>query len=445
MKRTFITLMIAAVCAGPSMAVDHVIAAAKPAAEKQTPAVLSLSLNEAQDYAVESNRSLKNASLAVQEAYAQRWQTIASMLPNVDLSWSYTNMCGYKMEMNFGTMKQEINMPNSSSLSIQTSMGVNGQAIVGALLNNVALRMKKISYEQSAKELRASVMESYVSVLTLQSITDLLDESLNNLRKMADMTQRTVEVGAAEQTTADQIKVRVNAQANMINQQKRSIVLATNALKVLLDVPVTTELNLTSTLEEVLSPEAVLKSLGKEFDINDNYNYQLLKESTELARLNVAMAGVAYGPTLAAFHQYSNQHYYAEGGFRMTPPNTVGLSVSMPLWSSGKREAGVIEKKIAYEEAKNTLSETVDNLAIQDQQLRFNLQNAYETYVNEKDNISVTKRVFESTTHKFNMGAGSNLDLINASNDLISAQSSYVQAVLNLVNAQVILETFLNK
>jgi len=122
----------------------------------------------------------------------------------------------------------------------------------------------------------------------------------------------------------------------------------------------------------------------------------------------------------------------------------VQVSVRMPLWSSGKRAAGVVEKKIALQEARNNLSETTDNLGIQYQQLRFNLQNAYETYTNEVDNIEVAKRVFASTTNKYQWGTASNMELTSASNDLISAQSSYVQAVLSLVNAQVELEKFLN-
>jgi len=120
------------------------------------------------------------------------------------------------------------------------------------------------------------------------------------------------------------------------------------------------------------------------------------------------------------------------------------VSVRMPLWSSGKRAAGVVEKKIALEEAKNTLSETKDNLAIQYRQLCYNLTNAYETYINEKENINVAQRVFASATNKYKYGASSNMELTNASNDLISAESAYVQAILSLVNAQVELDKFLN-
>ena len=441
MKKIVLAICLFAVCANGMQAEDHVMAATKKAEVREVPATLNLSLTEAQDYAVETNRSLKNASLAVQKAYAQRWQTIASMLPSADLSWGYTSMMGYKM--NFGGMP--IEMPDNGTLGITAAVGINGQAIVGALLNNVAIDMQKLNLQQSEDNLRANVKTSYASVLVLQNVVTLLENSLANIERMAEMTQRSVDVGAAEQTTADLIKVRVNTLKNNINANLRSTQLALNALKVLLDVPAETELVLTSTLEDFLSAEAVLKLLGYDFALENNLNYQLLEKNVELAKKNVHMAGWAYGPTVALAYQYSQKDYFGKKeGLNMTPPNAISLNISMPLWSSGKRAAGVVEKKIALEEARNTFAETANNLGIQNEQLRYNLQNGYETYMNEKDNMEVTQRVFESTTNKFNQGTASNLDLVNASNDLISAQSSYVQAVLTLVNAQVELEKFLN-
>jgi outer membrane protein TolC len=324
-------------------------------------------------------------------------------------------------------------------------VGINGQAIVGALLNNLAIDMQKLSLEQSEDNLRANVKSSYVTVLVLEDVVKLLDSSLKNIEDLAAMTQRSVDVGAAEQTTADQIYVRVNTLKNNVNANKRSTQLAINALKVLLNVPVETELVLNSTLDDMLSAEAILHLLSKEFVLEDNLNYQLLAKNVDLAKTNVHMAGWAYGPTVAVGYQYSEKSYFGKAeGLNMTPPNALSVSVSMPLWSSGKRAAGVVEKKIALEEARNTFAETTDNLGIQNQQLRYNVQNSYETYLNEKDNMDVTQRIFESTTKKYNQGVASNLELVNASNDLISAQSTYVQAVLSLVNAQVELEKFLN-
>ena len=421
MKKIVLAICLFAVCANGMKAEDHVMVATKKAEVREVPATLNLSLAEAQDYAVETNRSLRNASLAVQKAYAQRWQTIASMLPSADLSWGYTSMMGYKM--NFGGMP--IEMPDNGTLGVTAAVGINGQAIVGALLNNVAIDMQKLNLQQSEDNLRANIKTSYASVLVLENVVTLLKNSLANIEQMAEMTQRSVEVGAAEQTTADLIKVRVNTLKNNINANLRSTQLAMNALKVLLDVPAETELVLTSTLEDFLSAEAVLALLGNDFILEKNLNYQLLEKNVELAKKNVHMAGWAYGPTVALAYQYSKKDYFGEKeGFNMTPPNAVSLNISMPLWSSGKRAAGVVEKKIALEEARNTFAETANNLGIQNEQLRYNLQNGYETYMNEKDNMEVTQRVFKSTTNKFNQGAASNLDLVNASNDLITAQSS---------------------
>ena len=441
MKKIVLAIGLFAFLANGMQAADHVMAATKKAEVREVPATLNLSLAEAQDYAVETNRSLRNASLAVQKAYAQRWQTIASMLPSADLSWGYTSMMGYKM--NFGGMP--IEMPDNGTLGVTAAVGINGQAIVGALLNNVAIDMQKLNLQQSEDNLRANIKTSYASVLVLQNVVTLLESSLANIEQMAEMTQRSVDVGAAEQTTADLIKVRVNTLKNNINVNLRSTQLALNALKVLLDIPAETELVLTSTLEDFLSAEAVVALLGNDFILENNLNYQLLEKNVELAKKNVHMAGWAYGPTVALAYQYNQKDYFGKKeGLNMTPPNAVSLNISMPLWSSGKRAAGVVEKKIALEEARNTFAETANNLGIQNEQLRYNLQNGYETYMNEKDNMEVTQRVFESTTNKFNQGAASNLDLVNASNDLITAQSSYVQAVLTLVNAQVELEKFLN-
>ena len=445
MKKIVLAICLFAVCANGMQAEDHVMAATKKAEVREVPATLNLSLAEAQDYAVETNRSLKNASLAVQKAYAQRWQTIASMLPSLDGSVGKTLMLNEDFkEHKINFMGQEGSM-SPWTYSLTAAVGINGQAIVGALLNNVAIDMQKLNLQQSEDNLRANVKTSYASVLVLQNVVTLLESSLANIEQMAEMTQRSVEVGAAEQTTADLIQVRVNTLKNNINANLRSTQLALNALKVLLDVPANTELVLTSTLEDFLSAEAVLKLLGYDFALENNLNYQLLEKNVELAKKNVHMAGWAYGPTVSLALQSSRRDYGDSEGFTMMQsPHTVAFSVSMPLWSSGKRAAGVVEKKIALEEARNTFAETANNLGIQNEQLRYNLQNGYETYMNEKDNMEVTQRVFESTTNKFNQGAASNLDLVNASNDLITAQSSYVQAVLTLVNAQVELEKFLN-
>ena len=405
---------------------------------------LSLSLAEAQDYAIRQNRSLQNASLAVKEARAQRWQTIAAMLPTLDASGTYTDYLGYSATMSMMGKEVNIKMPNVAAFNLTAGIGVNGQGVIGALLNNIAIEMQDISREKTEDELRASVTQSYMSVLALEDIIQLMDSSLKNVQKLATQTQSMADVGVVEQTQADQLRVRVNQLQNNLTANRRNLQVAYDALSVLLDIDAKKQLILTNTLDQLLNADEILASLLSPFQIDNNHNYRLLQKNVELAKRNVDMAAWAYGPTLSLAYQYTYQHYFQEGGMRMTPPNLLQVTLRMPLFSSGKRAAAVVEKRLALQEAQNTLDETTDNLGIQYRNLRYTLANAYETYLTEKENIDVTQRVFAQMTHKHDWGAASNLELTNASNDLITAQSSYVNAVLNLVKAQVELDEFLN-
>ena len=136
---------------------------------------LTLSLADAQNYAIQQNRTLKNASLDVRKAHAQRWQTIAAMLPQADASAQYVNMCNYEME--FGATGQKMSMPNYLTAGASVSMGLNGQAIVGALINNIAIEMQDITRNQSEADLAANVTEGYAAVLVMQDIVVLMDSS----------------------------------------------------------------------------------------------------------------------------------------------------------------------------------------------------------------------------------------------------------------------------
>ena len=52
--------------------------------------------------------------------------------------------------------------------------------------------------------------------------------------------------------------------------------------------------------------------------------------------------------------------------------------------------------------------------------------------------------VFDNITEKYKFGRASSLEVTNASNDIISAQSNYIQAVMSVISAQLVLENLIN-
>jgi outer membrane protein TolC len=403
---------------------------------------LTLSLEQACNFAREHNRTMQNAALDIKIAEATRWQTIASMLPQVNASLDYSNMMGYKM--NLGVMS--IAMPPSGTITVTASAAVNGQQIVGVLLNDIAKEMSQINAKKSEHDIVSQTTSLYVSILAMKQNVALLDSSLQNLTALETATQNAANAGAAVQTAADQITVQVALMKNNINATKRSLEMLYNSLKLQLGTTADKTLVLTQTIDDFLNEEAILSLLMSNLDMNNNFDYQLVKKNTELAQKQVTMAAMNYTPTLSVMYQYAAKEIYSdEVSMNTTPPNMFGLSLKVPLFSSGKNFMTVKEKKLARNAAENTKADTEDRLRVQDRQLRYDLTSSYENYQVQKKNIEVTTRVFNNLSDKFQHGMASNVEVTNASTDLISAQNTYITALLNFVNAHIALKKLLNK
>ena len=411
-----------------------------PAQER--PARMAFSLAEAQQYAIEHNRTLANASLDIQKAQASRWQAIASMLPQVTASASYSNMMGYKMDL--GAM--QISMPPYATFNIQTGIGLNGAQVVSLGIADISRKMADITLEKSEKEIANQVSTLYYSALVTEETIRLLEENLASMRKLHDITQSSVNAGVAEQTDADQLQVQVATMESTISTTRRSLEMVYNSLRLQLCLDDEVEIVLTQGIDDLLDLQHTGELLASDFDIEQNYDYRLLKESTELARKQIALTGWSNGPTLSVYHQYNGRHNFSnEPTMNMTPPNMLGAQLSIPLFTFGKTYSAVKDARLAYKKQLNTLEDTELALNVQYRQLLFNLRSALEKYEIQKQNVDVARRVFDNIARKYEFGVASSLDVTNSGTNLISAQSSYVQSLLEIINAQVSLEQLLNK
>jgi outer membrane protein TolC len=431
MKRLIISLITLLSCASIM---------AQEAVSKDSSLVVSL--DEAKQYAVEHNRTVQNAGLSVKQAEAARWQAIASMLPQVSGSLGYTNMCGYEMSL----AGMPVPMNPTGELGIKATMTISGQQIVGSLISDLAKDMQDVAKAKTIQVIEANVTNVYVNILATQETVELLRKNMVNLETLYKMTENAVKVGSAEQIDADQLSVQVASMESAINTTDRTIEVLKSSLQLLLGVDASTEVVLSNKLDDILNADEAMKLLSSELVLEENYDYALSKQQAELAKKQVTMKAMEYVPSITGFYQYSAKTYFGEAeGMNMTPPNTVGVTLSVPIWSSGVRAAGVTEKKLAYQAAQNTLADTEDQLRVSDRQYRYDLVSAYDNYQIQKRNIEVTQRVFDNMSKKFEYGYASSLDVTNTSTNLITAQQNYIQALTSMVNAHINLKNLLNK
>lgn len=412
----------------------------------QTPDSVSLSLSDAVLMAKERNRNIMNASLDIKKAEAQRWQAIASMLPQVNASLDYSDMCGYEMEMNMGPIPAKIAMPASGQFGINAAMAVSGAQIVSTQLAKVALEMSNVARAKTEQQIVDQVRVLYYSALVAEETVDLLEKNLVSIKKLYDFAQRSADVGMSEQVDADQILVQVATMETSLNSSYRSKEMVYNSIRLMLDLDVNTVVTLTQSIDDLLNVDSALALMLEDFDLNRNFDYQLVMQNVRLSKQQLLMTEWNYGPQLSAYYQYTYKKYFSdESTFNMTPPNMIGISLSIPIFSSGVKLAAVNEAKAELEKQQNQLDETEKSLRIQHRQSIYNLKSAFERYETQKKNVEVTQRVFDNISKKYEFGASSSLDVTNSGTNLIAAQTSYVQSLLDFVNAHITLEQLLNR
>ena len=404
---------------------------------------LSLSLQQAMDMAVERNNTLANAALDVKIAKANKWAAIAQMLPQISASGDYSNFMGYEMDLRGMT----IAMPPYVTLGVRSSLTFTPALLVNTQISEISRKMSDISLQQSEQDITNQVKTLYLSALVSEEVLNLLGRNLECLERLHDMTMTSVKVGASEQTAADQIEVQVAQLKNSIASSKRTIEMTYNSMRLLLDVDVDTELELTDTLDRLMETDDYLELVSEDFDLERNYAWQLANKSTELAKKQLDATIMSGLPSLTAYHQYSYKEYLSKDAnvMNMTPPNMVGATLSVPLFTSLQQTKKVQAARMAYQKQQNTMHDTEQSLLVQHSQLCYNLSTAFDTYNAQKQNLEVTQRVFDNISRRYEQGYSSAMDLTNTGTTLINAQSTYVQSIMEFLNARIALEKLLNK
>ncbi|MBR5643078.1 MAG: TolC family protein, partial [Salinivirgaceae bacterium] len=273
-----------------------------------TAGTMKLSLKDAQNYAIEHNYTMQNASLDVQKAEAAKWQSLSTMLPQISASVDYTNMLGYKM--NFQGM--QIAMNPYLTLGAQVAVAFSGAQVIGWQISKMSVEMSEISKKKSEQDIRDQVKSLYYSALVMEETVALLDKNLENMNKLLESTQNAVKVGVSEQIDADKLQVQVLTMQTTISSTKRSLEMIYNAMRLQLGSDVNTKIELSQTIDDLLNIEVATKLLTEDFDINKNYDYQLLEQTTDIYKKQVTLAKWNFAPSLTVHYSYTKKKYIGD-------------------------------------------------------------------------------------------------------------------------------------
>ncbi|MBN2246825.1 MAG: TolC family protein [Candidatus Aminicenantes bacterium] len=408
------------------------------------------SLKEARTYALQHNYDVKKSLLDLETAKTKLKETVASGLPQLSSTINYNNNLKLATSLipNFFDGKPEEKIPvqfgtqhnASANLTVQ-QLVFSGSYFVGLQTAAIYRQMAEQGLEVKNLDIEKTITDTYFLILVSKENEKILGANLKNLEKTQFEIKERNREGFVAQTDVDLIQISVTTLKNGLQTAQKQSEIAYKLLKFQMGLELEEKIELTDTLETIENALDIQKSLETEFSLEDSLDYNFLVTQEKLAELALKNEKVKSLPTVAAFFTYQQNAFRDSFNFfnlnkKWFPLQILGLTVSIPLFTSGAQKARVQQAALALEKAKTTRMQVSQGLKLEIQQAKINLNSSYENYLNVKANMELSERVYNSTLVEYKEGMASSMELTHSYDKYLAAQSQYVQALSTLFKAK---------
>ena len=401
------------------------------------------SLKAARAFAVANSFETKRSQADVETARLKLKETVAVGLPQVTSTVSYSDnlMLPTSLIPNFFEGKFDEKIPvqfgtqHNATANIQVQQLVfNGSYFVGLQTSKLYRSVAEMGLERTRQTVQENVTGTYYLILIAEENERILKSSLASVEKTAAEVRELNQEGFLADTDADLLQITVNQIRNAVHTLERQKVVAAKLLKFQMGLDLDEDIRLTDTLAEVLAGADVDGALRAEFKLESNVDYLLTRGQARLADMALKNEKAKYWPSVAAFFTYQQNAYRSRFDFfrsseRWFPFQILGFNISIPIFRSGAQSARVEQAGLAAAQARNAAEQAARGIRLDAEQTKVRLLSARDHYLTQKDNMRLAERVYEATLEKYREGVASSLELSQAHDKFLQAESGYIQAL----------------
>ena len=408
---------------------------------------MQFSLVEAKDYALTNSPILLNSSRDVEIAKKRVWESASMGLPQANVSGSYSyspQLAGLSEQL--GEFIPDFD-PDALKTSIFGSFQVDqlifsGQYLIGVKAAKVYANMSVLADTKSRIGVVENITNNYFGALVARQSKTILDSTLAAVEKTLFETEQMYKNGFVEETDVDQLKILSSNIKSSLSVAERQIDLMDRLLKFQMGVSIDQPITLTDQIDALVFLMDVDVAEIDSFILNRNIDFRLAATQEYLMQLNYQVKRSEYLPTLTGYYTYYKS--FDENFFNDQSPSTFGLSVYLPIFSSGQRAAKVSQSRITFLKAQTNKEIASENLRIQYETALSEYISAHDIYLLQKENRELSLRIYRKSMTKFREGIGSSLDLNQTQSQYFESESAYFRALMTLVSAKSKLESLVS-
>ncbi len=418
--------------------------------------IMSFSIKQAIDYAMENNYDIINAGKDINAAKYKVKESTSLGLPQLNASVGYNDNIARPvmiipdftdptktMELQFGT-KYDASLGASISQLL-----FSGEYIVGLQAARKYLEKTQTDFFKSKVNVKQQVANSYYAALSAADGLRIVDSTLLITKKLAGETEEVYKVGLAGETDVDQLNLLVSDLEASALYLKNQFIISQAFLKFYLGLADSDSIVLTDNMEGIIEARHNSKLLSDPFNINQNVDFKSVINQKDLSFLQLKLEKAAYLPSISANLNYQSQAQRDEWNFfndgLWYSSSVLGIKMQIPIFSSGQRKSKVKQAQIAYEKVGTIEKQLYSQLTLQYDAAKNEYNNAYRVFKNKQLSRKTAEKIYNKTTQKYVQGMATSLDLLNTHNQFLSAENNYINSALLLLQKGEELEKILTK
>lgn len=413
---------------------------------------MSLSLKEAVDYAIENSYQNRSAKNDIRAAEKRKWETTTIGLPQIDAKIDYIN--NLKQQFPGVDFDQDGTVDFGAKQSITGTATLrqllfDGSYLVGLQSAKTYLKISNQAKEKTELVTREAVINAYGNILVAEKSIEILERNKKVNARLLEEARAGYENGLAEQEDVEQFEITEGSIISSIRNANRMKDLAYQMLNLTLGIEFDAKVVLKDSLEDLVLKNTDLNLITTEFNLNNHIDYKIAENSRESNRLLMKLEKSKALPSLNAFINYSylansDSFTFFNSSQNWIPTSVFGVSLNVPIFSSGARNARTAQATIALENSDIELEEIKQRLNLQAKQARSNYQLSIENYETAKKNLGLAERIENKNQIKFKEGVATSFELLQAQQQLYAQQNNFVQSMLNIIANKATLENALN-
>ena len=405
-------------------------------------APLKLTLKQVVEIAQNESPVIRIADREIELKRVVNSETYANLLPKASVVGTYSRTIKKQtMVMELGGQQQRIQMGSDNSYS--GGIQINLPLFVPALYKTINLT--KADIELAVEKARASkidlinqVVKAYYQLLLAQDSYVVLDKSYKNAEENYKNINEKFKQGLVSEY--DKIRAEVQMRSikpNVVNAEN-GVSLAKLQLKVLMGIDPAIEIAVEGNLKDHEGGMVARQIDASALNLELNSSLKQLDLSAEMLRKQLSIQQTNYLPTLSATFNYmyvSLNNDFRIFHYRWFPYSTAGLTLNIPLFDATTSKK-TKQTKIQLQQLQDMRQDAQRQLNMLTQSYLNNMDASIEQLISTKESINQAEKGRMIAAKRYEVGAGTILEINDSEIALTQAELIYNQSIYNYLIAK---------